>query len=635
MLRLMELGVVEIASQEDKLSAESQWKELVKGVSREGDVVRFENWIGRVKQVLDAIEKHCEIKSPMLKTRKQVSIGRFEEVLQDRNAVEQKVYDLLSHLGNLSKLQASHNKVETTRLSLLPWKDLDIPLETRGTGSTDLIIGAIPVLASQQDLAASIMEKAERTLMQSLGQDAEQQYLLLICLKEDRAIVDDALKSFSFNRFQPGDMEGTAEENIRQCEEQLKQLEEKKHLIIETIRRFKEYQEQFQFFHDDLILHRNLALIKSRLLATRETFFMEGWLPRAAAEKVEAVLAEKECYWEMRDPEKDEAHPVLLMNNPLSSPFEAITRLYALPDSRAIDATPFFALSYAIFFGMMLSDAAYGLILTVATFVILKKFKPEGMTEKMMKMFFYCGISTIFWGLMFGGFFGDLVTVVAKTFFDADVAIKPLWFNPMEDPMKLLMFSLLLGGIHLFVGMGLHAYMAIRDGRPLDAFFDTGLWYILLIGLVLLIAGVASPIGQWMSIAGAAGILLTGGRHNKGLGKLVGGLGSLYGITGYLSDVLSYSRLLALGLATGVIASVVNTLGSLAGGGITGLILFIIAFTIGHSYNIAINALGSFVHSCRLQYVEFFGKFYASGGESFEPFHENTKYIQIIREENR
>ena len=199
--------------------------------------------------------------------------------------------------------------------------------------------------------------------------------------------------------------------------------------------------------------------------------------------------------------------------------------------------------------------------------------------------------------------------------------------------MKLLIFALILGTIHLFIGMGLNAYMSIRDGRPFDAFCDVGLWYILIIGLVLLLGGFAAPIGQWMSIVGAGGILLTGGRHKKGIGKITGGLGSLYGITGYLSDVLSYSRLLALGLATGVIAAVVNTLGSLAGGGITGIILFIIAFGVGHGYNLAINALGSFVHSCRLQYVEFFGKFYESGGEAFTPFHENTKYIEIIREE--
>ena len=234
---------------------------------------------------------------------------------------------------------------------------------------------------------------------------------------------------------------------------------------------------------------------------------------------------------------------------------------------------------------------------------------------------------------MFGGWFGDLVAVVGKTFFNADVSIPPIWFSPLDDPMKLLLFCFLLGGIHLFIGMGLNGWLSIKDGRPLDALFDVGLWYLLLISVTLLLVGIVPTVAKWMAIIGAVGIVLTGGRHKRGLGKVIGGFGSLYGITGYLSDVLSYSRLLALGLASSVIASVVNNMGSFGGPGIKGVILMAVAFIIGHTYNFAINGLGSFVHSCRLQYVEF-GKFYVSGGEAFQPFGENTKYVDILREEN-
>ena len=204
--------------------------------------------------------------------------------------------------------------------------------------------------------------------------------------------------------------------------------------------------------------------------------------------------------------------------------------------------------------------------------------------------------------------------------------------------MKLLIFSLILGGIHIFVGMGVQAYMYIRDGHALDAVLDIGLWYLLLIGLVLFGIGgnlndTAVTIGKYMAIVGAVGILLTGGRKKKGLGKITGGLGSLYGITSYLSDVLSYSRLLALGLATGVVAQVINTLGALAGGGVVGSIVLILVFLFGTVFNLAINALGAFVHSCRLQYVEFFGKFYTGGGREFHPFGRKTKYIKILEEE--
>ena len=206
--------------------------------------------------------------------------------------------------------------------------------------------------------------------------------------------------------------------------------------------------------------------------------------------------------------------------------------------------------------------------------------------------------------------------------------------------MRLLIFSLILGAIHLFIGMGVQAYMYIRDGHPVDAICDIGLWYVLLIGLVLFAVGgsvtpALSTVGKVMSIVGVVGILVTGGRKKKGIGKITGGLGALYGITNYLSDILSYSRLLALGLATGVVAQVINTLGSLAGGGVVGAIVLTVALVFGTIFNLAINALGAFVHSCRLQYVEFFGKFYTGGGREFRPFARKTKYVKIVKDQDK
>lgn len=630
--QLMVLGVVQIQSQEDK-NAKDDWKALVTADGNPEGVSRYDTWISHVSQALEALERYGVMKKPLFKTRKPVTLEEFERVLADKHQIEKQVEGLVGHINKLAQLSAGQNKLETGRLSLLPWQSYDAPLDLIQTRETDILLGTLPVVADVGALEHSLLHELTGVQFQRVNSDAEQHYIAVLCLKAERDKVEDQLKNYGFNRPQFGDLKGLASDRIKEMEAEMEVLAAEKERVLVGIRAEEDKKEAFQYFHDYLILKRNQVAIREQLLVTKKAFYLEGWLPRAAAGKVEALLVAAGCYYELRDPEKDEKTPVLLLNGSFTGPFEAITKLYALPDSRGVDATPFFALSYAIFFGMMLSDAAYGVILAVATFLINKRYRLEGMTGQMMKLFFYCGLSTIFWGVMFGGYFGDMITVAAKLFFDADVVIPALWFNPMDDPMKLLIFALILGTIHLFIGMGLNAYMSIRDGRPFDAFCDVGLWYILIIGLVLLLGGFAAPIGQWMSIVGAGGILLTGGRHKKGIGKITGGLGSLYGITGYLSDVLSYSRLLALGLATGVIAAVVNTLGSLAGGGITGIILFLIAFGVGHGYNIAINALGSFVHSCRLQYVEFFGKFYESGGEAFTPFHENTKYIEIIREE--
>ena len=352
------------------------------------------------------------------------------------------------------------------------------------------------------------------------------------------------------------------------------------------------------------------------------------------------MLDKNECYYEISEPIKNEETPIMLKNNKFASPFEAVTVMYSMPLATEVDPTPIMAPFYFLFFGLMLSDAAYGIILSLACFALLKKFKLEGTMKKMVTMFFWCGISTFFWGALFGGWFGDAVAVFSKTFLGREIVINPIWIDPLQEPMTLLIFSLILGAIHMFVGMGMQAYMLIKNGKALDALFDVGLWYMLLIGLVLfgvgsMITPALSSVGKWMALIGAVGIVVTGGRNKKGFGKITGGFGSLYGITNYLSDVLSYSRLLALGLATGVVAKVVNILGSLAGSGVVGIIVFIAVFLFGTVFNLAINALGAYVHSCRLQYVEFFGKFYTGGGKPFEPFVGKTKFVKIVNKEDK
>ncbi|NLP30427.1 MAG: V-type ATP synthase subunit I [Clostridiales bacterium] len=632
MKSLMRLGVVEITTQEGKMTDE-EWSRLVSLDGNESAVSEYDSRLLTIEQALDAFSKYGTEKKPLFQTRKPVKRNDFEQKLKEKEEIEAEAKKIASLSARILELNTEANKVEANKLSLLPWKDYDIPLEVQGTKETEIAMGVVPSVSDVKEFEKDLKEKTERCLVELVNSDAEQHYLFVLYLKGERDEIEDVLKLYGFTRTTFSDLQGSVASNIEAFDKKLSAIAEEKERVIEEIQSRQGSREDVEYLHDSLIIERDQAAIRSRLLLTKKSFYLDGWVPRIALDEVEKLLKDHGCYYEIESPSKDEETPILLLNSRFNSPFESITKLYALPNSKEIDATPFFALSYAIFFGMMLSDAAYGLIITVATFTVMKKFRLEGMAKQLVNMFLYCGISTIFWGVMFGGFFGDMVSVIAKTFFNSDIVFKPLWFEPMQDPMKLLYFSLLLGGIHIFIGMALNAYLSIRDGRLLDAVFDVGLWYLLLIGLALMLVGVAAPLAKWMSIIGAVGILLTGGRHKKGLGKVIGGFTSLYGITGYLADILSYSRLLALGLATGVIAAVVNTMGSLAGGGLKGLILFIIVFIIGHTYNMLINTLGSFVHSSRLEYVEFFGKFYEGGGEAFDPYSEKTKYIEILRED--
>ncbi len=342
------------------------------------------------------------------------------------------------------------------------------------------------------------------------------------------------------------------------------------------------------------------------------------------------------------EPAEDEDVPVLLENGSFSSPVEGITKMYAMPSKTDVDPTPVMSFFYYLFFGMMLSDAGYGVVLVIGTMIARKKFKLENSMRKTLIMFRNCGISTIFWGALFGSWFGDIVQIVGREFFGKEIGSIALWFQPLDDPIKLLLYSFGLGILHLFLGVGVSFKMAWDDGRKLDAFLDTVPIYLTILGVAPLAASILTEVpqilktvGMYVMIAGVVLLVLTAGRSSKSIfGKLFGGLYALYNTaTGWLSDILSYSRLLALGLATGSIAGVINLIGTMPENKAVKLVLLIVVFIVGHTANLAINLLGAYVHTDRLQFVELFSKFYTGGGREFTPFAVNTKYIKF-KEEN-
>lgn len=344
---------------------------------------------------------------------------------------------------------------------------------------------------------------------------------------------------------------------------------------------------------------------------------------------------------------EDEDVPVLLENNKTAAAVEDVVTSFGYPGKNEIDPTAITAFFYYVLFGIMLSDAAYGLIIFLGCLFALKKYPGMSPTmEKTLRMFKNCGISTLVWGILFGGYFGDAIQVIAKTFFDTTITIPALWFEPIEKPMEMLIYCMIFGIIHLFTGLAIKGYQLLKQKYVMAFVCDVVLWYVFLIGLILLLvptslfaslsgttivfpAGI-NMLAKVMALGGMLGILLMAGRRAKNpIKRLLLGAYSLYDTTSWLSDLLSYSRLLALGLATGVIAKVINTMAAMGGKSIGGVILFIVVFVFGHTFNLAINLLGSYVHTNRLQYVEFFGKFYEGGSREFKPFKENTKYINV------
>lgn len=637
---LMHLGVVEINSQEGVINDE-EWMPDIFRTSNSADVSRLEADIARVNTALEAIAKYDTTKKPLFRSRETMERSAFATHMDaTKTDTEMNVDKAVLSYKNITDGQSEINRLRALIAGLKPWEKLDIPLEMNETEYAAVLLGATPAKTDTAKLIPAVLEAAPGAMVWEVCSDKQQKYYSAICLKEEKEQILEALRPFNFTVVSLAGQKGTPTEAIHHYETEIEAIQEEIAESEKVLAALAPARQNIEYLYDSLMMRRDRAKVVGDMLSTETVFYFDGWLPAAAQPEVEALLHNYEFYYDIQEPQPDEEVPVLLHNNSLVTPFEAVTGMYSLPSRHDVDPTKFLAPFYFLFFGLMLSDAAYGIILATGCAILLKKYKLEGTTYRMIKMFMFCGISTFMWGALFGGWFGDFFTVAAKTFFHKDFAVKPIWFNPLEEPMKLLVVSLILGGIHIFVGMAIQAYIHIRDGHPLDAVFDIGLWYVLLIGIVLFgfggSLGASLPaIGKVMAIVGAVGILVTGGRKKKGIfGKITGGLGSLYGITGYLSDVLSYSRLLALGLATGVVAQVFNTLGSLAGGGIAGSILLIVVFLFGTVFNIAINALGAFVHSCRLQYVEFFGRFYSGGGRPFAPFERKTKYIKILKEGN-
>lgn len=632
---LLHLGCVQINDQSVKLQDE----EIAAIAERDGSedqAVKLDAESNRLAIAIKAIEDNTELKTPLFFTRKEIGLTEFNEIVRNRKDITKRANRIIDKNERLHLIQEKINKGNTDLSMLEPWQPYDVPLEIRDTKYTDIDLGFVPITCDLEELEAAILDDNEYTVMREVSRDQEMVYLALISTKRDVEFdIISFLKQWGYTPMPFGEFEGTAAQNKKRIQKEIAKLEKEADKIREEIAAHADELFELKCLKDQVDMEADHEKIKSSLIKTKRAFYLEGWVPEPVEEKVTKVLTDSGCSFEITEPAEGEEPPVLLETTKFAFPFQAITEMYSLPSYEGFDPTNIFAVFYALFFGIMLSDAGYGAILTIACWVILKKYPLEGTMEKMFKMFLMCGVFTVFWGVMFGGYFGDLFQVWASTVFGKTIEIKALWFNPMDDPTKLLIFSLLFGCVHLFIGMGIDMYMKIKRGHVMDAILDQVPWYMVIIGAGCWLGGSAiSPAlvkpGMILTIAGLVVLLLTGGRHSESIiGKVAGGLSSVYGITGWISDILSYARLLALGLATGVIASVVNLLGSMIGTGFKGAIALLIIGIFGHVFSMAINVLGAFVHSSRLQYVEFFGKFYEDGGEPFHPFLRNTSYVKI------
>lgn len=602
----------------------------------------FEKFRSTVDQALNILGKYAPEKASltdMFGGRDEIEKHEFGQKAADLEKIMNAAGEIIKNHKMITEAQAEIIQLGIRSDLLEPWTALDVPMNFRGTSGTSAYIGSVQGSRTVDEIESQLPEGC---CAEIVSISKEQTNLFILCSKEIAEEAENCLRRLAFVPVSES-AAMTPSEMIRKNTARRRELNKLIGNSEKAIAAMSEYRGMLKFGVDFLAMRKEKYEALSKLGITESTFVLEGYVPEKYFDSLKKEIEKKHtAVISGFEPAEDEDVPVLLENGSFSSPVEGITKMYAMPSKTDVDPTPVMSFFYYLFFGMMLSDAGYGVVMVIGTMIALKKFKLENSMRKTLIMFRNCGISTIFWGALFGSWFGDIVQIVGREFFGKEIGSIALWFQPLDDPIKLLLYSFGLGILHLFLGVGVSFKMTWDDGRKLDAFLDTVPIYLTILGVAPLAASILTEVpqilktvGMYVMIAGVVLLVLTAGRSSKSIfGKLFGGLYALYNTaTGWLSDILSYSRLLALGLATGSIAGVINLIGTMPENKAVKLVLLIVVFIVGHTANLAINLLGAYVHTDRLQFVELFSKFYTGGGREFTPFAVNTKYIKF-KEEN-
>lgn len=629
---LQRRGVVEICKNDDELP----------GANVSAVIGEFERFRSTAAQALEILEKTAPEKvalADMFGSRTEVEKHEFGREAMELEKVMATAGAILRSSRCIADSEAEIARLDVRCDTLRPWTALDVPLNFKGTASAAAFIGSLPNAVTAETLEERLPKGVSAEIISA---SKEQTNLFILCARNIVSEVSDELRKMAFIPLSESEKQPPGE-IIEDCLKKRRILEEEIEKSRGEITALADQRGKLKFAVDYLQMRKDKYEVLSSLGFTDSAFVLTGYVPEKYASGIRNEIEKKyKASITFTDPAEDEDVPVLLENGSFSSPMEGITKMYALPGKKDVDPTPVMSFFYYLFFGMMLSDAGYGLLMVIGTTIALKKFKLEAAMKKTLIMFRNCGISTIVWGALFGSWFGDIIQVVAREFFGTEIKSVALWFQPLDDPIKLLLYSFGLGILHLFLGVAVSGKMAWDEGRRLDAVLDTVPVYLTIAGAAPLAASVLvsvsaalKSVGTYLLIAGVVMLVLTSGRSSKSiLGKFFGGLYALYNTaTGYLGDIMSYSRLLALGLATGSIAGVINLIGTMPQNMAVKAVLLVVVFIVGHTANLAINLLGAYVHTDRLQFVELFSKFYTGGGREFSPLTVNTKYIKF-KEEN-
>lgn len=598
----------------------------------DSDISRWEEELSKAKFALEFLKDYVP-KQSLIKSLRAEKLSLTSKELEEKvlNGGWQAIYEKVKEKEHvLASLDNEKTKLQGNVQSLKPYENFDATL------------GSLDELKVTEYFLGSIANQYEDALkndlsdcnLEIISKDNQDTYFFLLAHKDNKEEVEEVLRGFGFSPFKTDEKELPLK-LIQEYNERMSLIDSEKFLVKEELAGFEEHLENLKLayeYYTNLVSRKSIS---NRFLKTEKTVLLQGWVPSAKNDNLtkitKEVLGEDHylVFEDVKDEEIDDV-PIKLENNDLNSAFESVTSMYALPKYNDIDPTPFVTPFYLAFFGMMVADAGYGILMLLGALGALKLFNFDDEAKKMVKFFMYLSFPTIVFGLIYGSFFGDLIGI--KGLIDTN-----------KDVMTILAMSVVFGAIQIVFGLFIKAAVLIRAGKKLEAFMDVGSWFITLVSFGGIAAGsmlnipalkTASAVG---AIIGSILIVVTQGRQMESVGGKIGqGLYELYGITAYVSDLVSYTRLMAIGLSGGSIAGAINMIMRMItdnGNSLLGTILFApLVFVMFQTVNLLLSLLSGYVHTLRLTYVEYFSKFYDGGGKAFKPLEAKNEYINLRKE---
>ena len=574
------------------------------------------------RTALASLDHFAPEKKGMFRKRQGVSRAAFFSAESEENA-RTAAETINKDTRRLGEIESERTKNEALRATLAPWLTVDAPLGG-ANGALSMFFGTVGLNVTDDALKALADSLDGLLTWQQASSDRSLRYLLVMCHGSVKERALSALRDLGFSTVSFRGMTGTAKENDKALAENLAALEKERQEIEQRIAGLGGKREALLEASDRAAIALRREEAKSRLVGTDKVFLLEGWLPADRCAEIEKTLKPFTCAIETREPTEDEYPqvPVQLKNNKLTRPLNMVTEMYSLPAYGTLDPNPLMAPFFILFYGIMMADMGYGLLMMIASVIISKKYRPKGTSGELFSLLGLCGISTFIMGALTGGFFGDFLTQLVAIVSPGTVFALPKLFDPLDDLTMILIGSMALGMVQIVTGMAISLIEKCKRKKFLDAFFEEITWWIVFIGIALLALGKGAAV----LYVGCALVLLGPIVQGKGWGRLTGVFGSLYNhVTGYFGDILSYTRLMALMLAGSVIAQVFNMLAAMPGN----VIAFIIISMLGNAMNFGLNLLGCYVHDLRLQCLEFFNKFYVDGGKPFHPMTLDTEYVDL------